>query len=82
MRASYATLTGANSPAPKYAAHAANFSYRRRRELYSTASYQARDLSGIGLIFNDLDGWNLAGQNLTNAGFNVHTDGEASTRPI
>ncbi len=38
-------------------------------QLYSTASYQNRDLSGIGLGDNDLTGWNFHGQNLTNAGF-------------
>jgi uncharacterized protein YjbI with pentapeptide repeats len=39
-------------------------------QLYSTASYQARDLRGIGLSGNvDLAGANLAGQNLTNAEF-------------
>jgi uncharacterized protein YjbI with pentapeptide repeats len=38
-------------------------------QLYSTASYQAHDLSGIDLSANDLTGWNLAGQNLTDASF-------------
>ena len=38
-------------------------------QLYSTASYQVRDLSGIGLMRNNLYGWNFAGQNLTNAIF-------------
>jgi uncharacterized protein YjbI with pentapeptide repeats len=38
-------------------------------QLYSTASYQAHDLSGIVLRSNDLSGWNFAGQNLTNAVF-------------
>jgi uncharacterized protein YjbI with pentapeptide repeats len=37
-------------------------------QLYSTASYQAHDLTGIRL-FGDLSGWNFAGQNLTNASF-------------
>ena len=39
-------------------------------QLYSTASYQAHDLTGIGLIGN-LAGVNLAGQNLTNANFRM-----------
>jgi uncharacterized protein YjbI with pentapeptide repeats len=39
-------------------------------QLYSTASYQARDLSGVGLDYCNLAGGNLAGQNLTNASFN------------
>ena len=38
-------------------------------QLYSTASYQAHDLTGIGLYGNNLAGANLAGQNLTNANF-------------
>jgi uncharacterized protein YjbI with pentapeptide repeats len=36
-------------------------------QLYSTESYQARDLSGIGLSYNNLAGGNFAGQNLSNA---------------
>ena len=36
-------------------------------QLYSTQSYQAKDLSGIGLWGNDLTGWDFRGQNLTNA---------------
>jgi uncharacterized protein YjbI with pentapeptide repeats len=48
-------------------------------QLYSTASYQARDLTGIFLgwplphLSNDLSGWNFAGQNLTNAYFSTTT---------
>jgi uncharacterized protein YjbI with pentapeptide repeats len=38
-------------------------------QLYSTASYQAHDLTGVGLAGNNLAGLNLAGQNLTNANF-------------
>jgi uncharacterized protein YjbI with pentapeptide repeats len=38
-------------------------------QLYSTASFQIKDLSGIGLARNDLSGWNLGGQNLTGADF-------------
>ena len=37
-------------------------------QLYSTASYAGRDLTGIGLS-GDLTGWNFANQNLTNAIF-------------
>ena len=40
-------------------------------QLYSTASYQAHDLSGIDLIANNLAGGNFAGQNLTNADFST-----------
>ena len=38
-----------------------------QEQLYSNASYQAKDLSGIDFAFNDLSGWNFAGQNLTGA---------------
>jgi uncharacterized protein YjbI with pentapeptide repeats len=38
-------------------------------QLYSTASYQAGDLSGINFGLNDLAGAEFAGQNLTNANF-------------
>jgi uncharacterized protein YjbI with pentapeptide repeats/formylglycine-generating enzyme required for sulfatase activity len=38
-------------------------------QLYSTASYQASDLSGSDYYGNDLSGGNVAGQNLTNASF-------------
>lgn len=36
-------------------------------QLASTASYQSKELQGIGLSGNDLSGWNLSGQNLRNA---------------
>jgi uncharacterized protein YjbI with pentapeptide repeats len=38
-----------------------------KEQLYSTASYQERNLHGIGLYDNDLSGWDFAGQDLTNA---------------
>ena len=38
-----------------------------KEHLYSTASYQQRNLRGIGLNGNDLTGWDFSGQNLTNA---------------
>jgi uncharacterized protein YjbI with pentapeptide repeats len=38
-------------------------------QLYSTASYQAHDLSGADFTGNDLTGANFAGQNLTNVRF-------------
>jgi uncharacterized protein YjbI with pentapeptide repeats len=38
-------------------------------QLYSTASYQAHDLSGIGLFGNNLAGADFSGQNLSNASF-------------
>ena len=36
-------------------------------QLYSTASYQAQNLQGIGFAGDDLTNWNFSGQNLTNA---------------
>jgi uncharacterized protein YjbI with pentapeptide repeats len=42
-------------------------------QLYSTASYQARDLTGIDFGYNDLTGGSFAGQNLTNADFSAAT---------
>jgi uncharacterized protein YjbI with pentapeptide repeats len=52
----------------------ANFGYTTHRgftaeQLYSTASYQAKDLAGIDLGSNDLSGWNFVAQNLTHANF-------------
>jgi uncharacterized protein YjbI with pentapeptide repeats len=38
-------------------------------QLYSTASYRAKDLTGVGLSGHNLAGGNFAGQNLTNANF-------------
>src|SRR5262249_40016057 len=43
-------------------------------QLNSTASYQAHDLTGIGL-YGDLSGWNFAGQNLTKASFGGNLTG-------
>ena len=36
-----------------------------REQLYSTASYQSKDLRGVHLSRNNLSGWDFAGQNLT-----------------
>lgn len=49
------------------------------QQLYSTSSYQAKDLAGVGLFVDDLSGWNLAGQNLVNA-FLGSNAGEAELR--
>ena len=40
-----------------------------REQLYSTASYQQRNLRGIDFSTNNLQGWSLRGQDLTNARF-------------
>ncbi len=37
------------------------------QQLYSTASYLARDLRGINLVENEMSGWSFNFQNLTNA---------------
>jgi uncharacterized protein YjbI with pentapeptide repeats len=45
-----------------------------KEQLYSTASYQAKDLHDIGLgFFLDLSGWDLSGQDLTGAAFSGST---------
>ncbi|MEX2137717.1 MAG: pentapeptide repeat-containing protein, partial [Pirellulales bacterium] len=40
-----------------------------KEQLYSTASYKAKDLQRISLSGNDLSGWNFAGQDLRAANF-------------
>jgi uncharacterized protein YjbI with pentapeptide repeats len=40
-----------------------------KEQLYSTASYVQRNLTGLDLSENDLAGWDLSGQNLTDARF-------------
>ena len=42
-------------------------------QLDSTASYQAKELSGIGLRDSNLAGGNFIGQNLTDADFSIAT---------
>jgi uncharacterized protein YjbI with pentapeptide repeats len=38
-----------------------------KEQLYSTASYQQKNLRGIGLVLKNFTGWDLSGQDLTNA---------------
>jgi uncharacterized protein YjbI with pentapeptide repeats len=40
-----------------------------KEQLYATASYQAKDLTRIMLAYNDLTGWNFAGQNISGVDF-------------
>jgi len=40
-----------------------------KEQLYSTASYRAKDLQGTSLSGNDVTGWNFVGQNLADASF-------------
>ena len=44
-----------------------------KEALYSTQSYQATDLHGIGLSRNNLTGWSFRGQNLSDAVFDEAT---------
>jgi uncharacterized protein YjbI with pentapeptide repeats len=44
-----------------------------KEQLYSTASYQQRNLLGIGLSFNDLTGWDFSGQDLSGASLGYST---------
>jgi uncharacterized protein YjbI with pentapeptide repeats len=66
----YATLTEANLAGANISGailyHLTGFT---ATQLYSTASYQARDLTGVQLYWNDLSGWSFAGQKLTGANF-------------
>ena len=63
-----ATLTGANFTGAEVRGATSLTRESRQAQLYSTASYQAHDLTGIDCWHgNNLAGVNLAGQNLTNA---------------
>ena len=42
-----------------------------KEQLYSTASYKNRDLTGIILANNNLKDWNFSGQNLSGTRFNL-----------
>ncbi len=44
-----------------------------REQLYSTASYKAKDLGAVKFYGSDLSGWDLSGQNLTGASFRSAT---------
>jgi uncharacterized protein YjbI with pentapeptide repeats len=81
---SYATLTGADFAGANVRNTNFNVAFEggsgwpfgsgiTPAQLYSTASYQAHDLSGIDFTNNDLAGANFAGQNLTNATFYAAT---------
>jgi uncharacterized protein YjbI with pentapeptide repeats len=67
-----ATLTNANlegavlGPASFWGTTSHGFT---KEQLYSTASYQAKDLRRIGLGTNNLTGWDFSGQDLTSADF-------------
>ena len=62
------TMTNANlTGATIVGANLGNNYYLTAAQLYSTASYKAGKLQGIGLENNDMTGWNLSGQDLTDA---------------
>jgi uncharacterized protein YjbI with pentapeptide repeats len=66
----YAALTGADlSGAVVTGAWFSTSLGFTKEQLYSTASYQAKDLRGIGFPASDLSGWDLSGQYLANAYF-------------
>lgn len=64
------TLAGANFTGAEVRGATFYYGLLSTAQLYSTASYQAHDLSGVGL-HGDYPVINLAGQNLTNASFGV-----------
>ncbi len=67
-----ATLTGAdftNADVRGAGFDQATYNGFTASQLYSTASYQNHDLTGISFGGSDLSGWNFAGQNLTNSSF-------------
>ena len=66
-----ATLNGASFAGAEI--RGASFSDATSAQLYATASYQAHDLTGVGLNGSDLTGWIFAGQNLTNVNFSGTT---------
>lgn len=49
-----------------YIGYSDNFT---KEQLYSTASYKNKDLTGVQFDDLKMNGWNFAGQNLTNASF-------------
>lgn len=67
-----ATITRANLDSTTYAGLVPD-------QFYSTANYRARDLSGISLRGNNLNGWNFASQNLTAADLSGYYDLTPST---
>ena len=74
--ASAAILTNANLAGAVVTGagfHATTSNGFTKEQLYSTASYQQRNLRGIGLSGNDLTGWDFSGQDLTGADFRSST---------
>ena len=71
-RPAYSTLTDANltgalvTRADFWETTSRGFT---KKQLYSTASYQAKDLQRINLANNDLTSWDFSSQNLTDAMF-------------
>jgi uncharacterized protein YjbI with pentapeptide repeats len=63
-----ATIRGANF-------YAATYNGFTPQQFYSTASYQAGDLSGISFLVTNLSGWNFEGQNLQDANLSATLTG-------
>jgi uncharacterized protein YjbI with pentapeptide repeats len=63
----YSTLTGADFTNASVRGTSFYYAGLTASQLYSTASYQARDLTGIVLSGNNVTGWNFAGQNISGA---------------
>ena len=66
-RLTNANLTGAVVTGASFGRYDGQGTGITKEQLYSTASYQAKNLQGIGLRSNNLSGWDFSGQNLTNA---------------
>jgi uncharacterized protein YjbI with pentapeptide repeats len=63
----YASLSGADLTNAQVAGAKFARTILSQQQLYSTASYRAKDLHGIALDYDNLNGWSFAGQNLTGA---------------
>lgn len=77
---SFATLTDANLTGALVAGAEFDETTLRgftKEQLYSTLSYQEKNLAGIGLQYNDLTEWNFSGQNLRNASLGASTLADA-----
>jgi uncharacterized protein YjbI with pentapeptide repeats len=64
---SYSTLTNANLTNATVMATDFNYTSLTSSQCYSTASYQTGNLEGIGLAYDNLNGWNFSGQDLSHA---------------
>jgi uncharacterized protein YjbI with pentapeptide repeats len=70
---SESTLRGANLAGAIVTGTDLSNSGLTKEQLYSTASYQQKNLRGVGFSRNDLTGWDFRGQDLTDASFFIAT---------